>query len=132
VSWPLLADLPAEDVRELMQVARRRTFGRGEVVFHEGDPAESLHLIEKGRFTVRTRKSPPGMFIDARSVRSRRFKTRVSNLRLSSNGWCEPVSRQICGLPNEILGFGRTRPVLLSTPHLIIGSGWMIAGQRHQ
>jgi CRP/FNR family transcriptional regulator, cyclic AMP receptor protein len=55
VSWPLLADLPVEDVRELMQVARRRTFGRGEVVFHEGDPADSLHLIEKGRFAVRTR-----------------------------------------------------------------------------
>jgi CRP/FNR family cyclic AMP-dependent transcriptional regulator len=55
VSWPLLADLPAEDVRELLQVARRRTFGRGEVVFHEGDPADSMHLIEKGRFAVRTR-----------------------------------------------------------------------------
>jgi CRP-like cAMP-binding protein len=47
--------LPAEDVRELLQVARRRTFGRGEVVFHEGDPADSMHLIEKGRFAVRTR-----------------------------------------------------------------------------
>ncbi|MDX6475435.1 MAG: family transcriptional regulator, cyclic receptor protein, partial [Gaiellaceae bacterium] len=55
MSWPLLADLPAEDVRELLQVARRRTFGKGEVVFHEGDPADSMHLIEKGRFAVRTR-----------------------------------------------------------------------------
>lgn len=55
MSWPLLSDLPAEDVRELLQVARRRTFGRGEVVFHEGDPADSMHLIEKGRFAVRTR-----------------------------------------------------------------------------
>jgi CRP-like cAMP-binding protein len=34
-------------------VARRRTFSRGEVVFHEGDPADSLHLVEKGRFAVR-------------------------------------------------------------------------------
>ena len=55
--WPLLADLPAGDVRELLQVARRRTFDRGEVVFHEGDPADSMHLIEKGRFAVRTRTS---------------------------------------------------------------------------
>lgn len=53
--WPLLSDLPVEDVRELLQVARRRTFARGEVVFHEADPADSLHLIEKGRFAVRTR-----------------------------------------------------------------------------
>jgi CRP-like cAMP-binding protein len=57
VFWPLLADLPAGDVRELLQVARRRTFDRGEVVFHEGDPADSMHLIEKGRFAVRTRTS---------------------------------------------------------------------------
>ena len=55
MSWALLADLPPGDVRELMQMARRRTFSKGEVVFHEGDPADSLHLIEKGRFAVRTR-----------------------------------------------------------------------------
>lgn len=33
--------------------ARRRTFSRGEVVFHRGDPADTLHLITKGRFAVR-------------------------------------------------------------------------------
>jgi CRP-like cAMP-binding protein len=33
-------------------VARRRTFARHEVVFHRGDPADSLHLIRKGRFAV--------------------------------------------------------------------------------
>jgi CRP-like cAMP-binding protein len=37
----------------VLTLARRRTFGRGEVVFHEGDPADSLHLISKGRFAVR-------------------------------------------------------------------------------
>lgn len=46
---------PPDDVRELLQVARRRTFARGEVVFHEDDPADSMHLIDKGRFAVRTR-----------------------------------------------------------------------------
>jgi CRP/FNR family cyclic AMP-dependent transcriptional regulator len=53
VDWPLLADLPAEDVRELLSVARRRTFAKGEVVFHRDDPAESLHLIVRGRFAAR-------------------------------------------------------------------------------
>ena len=53
VDWPLLADLPAEDVRELLAIARRRTFDRGEVVFHRDDPAESLHLIVRGRFAAR-------------------------------------------------------------------------------
>jgi CRP/FNR family transcriptional regulator, cyclic AMP receptor protein len=53
VEWPLLAGLPAEDVRELLQIARRRRFARNEVVFHRDDPADSLHLIVKGRFAVR-------------------------------------------------------------------------------
>jgi CRP-like cAMP-binding protein len=53
VEWPLLSDLPHDDVRELLSIARRRTFRRGEVVFHRGDPAESLHLVVRGRFAAR-------------------------------------------------------------------------------
>jgi CRP/FNR family transcriptional regulator, cyclic AMP receptor protein len=48
-----LADVPPEDVRQVLSIARRRTFSRGEVVFHRDDPADSLHLIVKGRFAVR-------------------------------------------------------------------------------
>jgi len=51
--WRLLDDVPAEDVRMLLSVARRRRFERGEVVFHRDDPGESLHLIVSGRFAVR-------------------------------------------------------------------------------
>jgi len=39
----------------MLTIARRRPFDRGEVVFHEGDPADSLHLIVSGRFAVRIR-----------------------------------------------------------------------------
>ncbi len=53
MDWPLLADLPAEDVRQLLSIARRRTFAHGEVVFHRDDPADSLHLVLRGRFGVR-------------------------------------------------------------------------------
>lgn len=53
MQWQLFGDLPPEEVRRVLSMARRRTFGRGEVVFHEGDPADSLHLIAKGRFAVR-------------------------------------------------------------------------------
>jgi CRP/FNR family transcriptional regulator, cyclic AMP receptor protein len=53
VEWPLLSDLEPEDVRELLAIARRRTFQKGEVVFHRGDPADSLHLIARGRFGAR-------------------------------------------------------------------------------
>jgi CRP/FNR family transcriptional regulator, cyclic AMP receptor protein len=53
MEWPLLADLPPEDVRQLLAIARRRTFSRGEVVFHRDDPADSLHLVVRGRFGAR-------------------------------------------------------------------------------
>jgi CRP-like cAMP-binding protein len=52
--WALLDGVPEDDVRRLLSVARRRKFDRGEVVFHEQDPADTLHLIVKGRFVVRT------------------------------------------------------------------------------
>jgi CRP-like cAMP-binding protein len=53
VRWRLLSDVPDEDVRLLLSVARRRRFERGEVVFHRDDPGDSLHLIVSGRFAVR-------------------------------------------------------------------------------
>lgn len=53
MEWPLLVDLPPGDVRQLLSIARRRTFEKGEVVFHRDDPAESLHLIVRGRFAAR-------------------------------------------------------------------------------
>jgi CRP/FNR family transcriptional regulator, cyclic AMP receptor protein len=53
VEWPLLSDLEPEDVRRLLSIARRRTFDRGDIVFHRDDPADSLHLIARGRFAAR-------------------------------------------------------------------------------
>jgi CRP/FNR family transcriptional regulator, cyclic AMP receptor protein len=53
VEWQLLADVPEEALHALLTIARRRTFERNEVVFHRGDPADSLHLIRRGRFSVR-------------------------------------------------------------------------------
>jgi CRP/FNR family cyclic AMP-dependent transcriptional regulator len=52
VEWRLLEEVPAEQVQELLQIARRRRFSRNEVVFHRDDPGDSLHLICKGRFAI--------------------------------------------------------------------------------
>jgi CRP/FNR family transcriptional regulator, cyclic AMP receptor protein len=53
MGWQVLEGVPEEDVRQLLSIARRRTFRRGEVVFHVHDPADTLHLIVSGRFAVR-------------------------------------------------------------------------------
>jgi CRP-like cAMP-binding protein len=54
VAWALLDTLNEADRREILAVCRRRKFARGEVVFHEGDPGDTLHLIAKGHVAVRT------------------------------------------------------------------------------
>ena len=53
MEWALLDGVPDGDVQRVLSIARRRTFRRGEVVFHMGDPADTLHLIVSGRFAVR-------------------------------------------------------------------------------
>lgn len=53
VEWPLFEGLPAADVEAVLRATTRRTFGKGEVVFHRGDPGDSLHLVVSGRFAVR-------------------------------------------------------------------------------
>jgi CRP/FNR family transcriptional regulator, cyclic AMP receptor protein len=55
MQWRLLADVPSDELQQVLTIARRRPFDRGEIVFHEGDPADSLHLIVSGRFAVRIR-----------------------------------------------------------------------------
>jgi CRP/FNR family cyclic AMP-dependent transcriptional regulator len=53
MQWRLLEGVPDEEVRNLLSVSRRRTFARNEVVFHQGDPADSMHMVRSGRFAVR-------------------------------------------------------------------------------
>jgi CRP-like cAMP-binding protein len=49
----LFRHLPEPELRRLVAIARRRRFSRGEVVFHHGDPADTLHLIVRGYFAAR-------------------------------------------------------------------------------
>ena len=52
MDWGLFERLPSESRSRLLTSARRREFSRNEVVFHEGDPADSVHLIVQGRVAV--------------------------------------------------------------------------------
>jgi len=53
VRWVLLDVLSEAESRDLLAAARRRRFAKGEVVFHEGDPGDTMHLLDKGRVAVR-------------------------------------------------------------------------------
>lgn len=59
MQWQLLDHLTAEDRRAVLARMHRRTFRRGDVLFHEGDPADTLHLVAEGRVMAR-RTTPLG------------------------------------------------------------------------
>jgi CRP-like cAMP-binding protein len=50
---PLLETLPQDELERVLAFSRRRKFERGEVVYHEGDPADTIHLVSKGHFAAR-------------------------------------------------------------------------------
>jgi CRP/FNR family transcriptional regulator, cyclic AMP receptor protein len=49
---PLLRDVAPEALGQLAKSLRRRRFSRGEVIFHQGDPGDTLHLVRGGRVKV--------------------------------------------------------------------------------
>jgi len=53
VESPLLSRLSEEEQRWLITIARRRRFKRREVVFHDRDPGDALHLLTRGHVAIR-------------------------------------------------------------------------------
>ena len=62
MDWPVLASLPPHEQRKLVAGLRRRSYHRDEVIFHQGDPADTLHLIATGHVSVRV-TLPGGEFV---------------------------------------------------------------------
>ena len=51
--WPILSPLSEDEKRQVLVLARRRRFQRGEVVVHRDDPADTMHLVQTGSLAVR-------------------------------------------------------------------------------
>jgi len=51
--WALLGVLSDEQTRAVLAGARRRRFVRGDVIFHEGERGDTLHLLDRGHVAVR-------------------------------------------------------------------------------
>jgi CRP/FNR family transcriptional regulator, cyclic AMP receptor protein len=49
----LLDILDDDEQREVLAATSRRRFKRNEVVFHDGDPGDTLHLVVSGYFAIR-------------------------------------------------------------------------------
>src|SRR5262245_9456432 len=53
VRIPLLDSMPEDARRLLMTGTRRRSFDRGEILFHEGDSGEALYVVTRGHIALR-------------------------------------------------------------------------------
>jgi CRP/FNR family cyclic AMP-dependent transcriptional regulator len=54
VKTPLLFfGVDTAEVQAVLAAARTRTFERGDIVFHQGDPGDSLQVISRGHFALR-------------------------------------------------------------------------------
>lgn len=69
---PLLDALEEGIRRDLLIAARRRRFAPREVVFHEGDPGDSLHIVQIGHLAIRI-TTPMGEVATVRVVRPGEF-----------------------------------------------------------
>ncbi len=53
MNWKLLEALTSDEQRIVISQTQRRRYRRAEVIFHEGDPGDALHLIAKGHVAIR-------------------------------------------------------------------------------
>ena len=51
--WPILSPLSEAEKRDVLALARRRRFARGEIVVHRDDPADTMHLVRSGCLAIR-------------------------------------------------------------------------------
>lgn len=64
MEWALFGGLATEDVDQILAATRRVRLSRGGVLFHEGDRADSVYLIESGKVAVRI-STPDGALVTA-------------------------------------------------------------------
>ena len=56
---PLFHGIEPDELTRIAQAMARRRYKRGEVIFHEGDPGDALHVVVEGRVKI-TRESAEG------------------------------------------------------------------------
>lgn len=52
VDWAILRGLDAGDRQAVLARARRRRYRSGDSLFHQGDPGDSIHLLDRGHVAV--------------------------------------------------------------------------------
>lgn len=53
MKWAILRGLDDQQQREVLRAAVRRKFRNGETLFHQGDPGDSVHLLDRGHVAIK-------------------------------------------------------------------------------
>src|SRR3954470_10307683 len=61
---PLLAELPFDALTELAEGSTRRRWAPGDVVFHEGDAGDAIHVVRRGLLAVVRPSRDPGLVLN--------------------------------------------------------------------
>lgn len=51
-TWDILEPLSEEQRRDVLRIAARRRYRDGDSLFHQGDPGDTLHLLDRGHVAV--------------------------------------------------------------------------------
>ena len=62
MEWDILRTLDGEQRREVLRMAVRRRYRSGDTLFHQGDPGDSMHLVDKGHVAIRVANGRGDLF----------------------------------------------------------------------
>ena len=98
---PFCKDLGADALRQLRRAAQRVTFSRGEAVVTEGEPGDSMYIVESGHFNVQAEADgmlwnfdKPGDFFGELCVLRQQQVRSATVKAASSSATCLRLARQ--------------------------------------
>jgi len=62
VDWDIVRSLEDRERQEVLRSAARRKFRTGDTLFHQGDPGDSVHLLDRGHVAIKV-VDPRGMVL---------------------------------------------------------------------
>ncbi len=97
----LFGALDKDFVKEIMDIAESRSHQAGEMLFHEGDPADWLFVLLKGRVKLTLGRTGRVVYVVSHAGEMFGWSSLVGRTNYSASGECM--------LPTKLLRFDKTR-----------------------
>ena len=97
----LFGSLDKDFVKAIMNIAETQSHEAGEMLFHEGDPADRLFILLKGRVKLKLGQTGRAVYVVSNAGEMFGWSSLVGRSSYSTSGECM--------LPTKLLRFDRTR-----------------------